>query len=112
MLQYLVSEPEILLPASGGATWTPVRAPGAHAISWAPTADAPLFALVCAQFGLPLEDGRGGPVSGRHLALVPRDVPPPTAVSEPTIALLERTLAALRAWEPDGLAEASGFSRR
>jgi hypothetical protein len=66
---------------------------------WA-DADTPVFALLCFQFGLPVEDARRWPTSGRRVAFVLGDVPAPVVVPNPTVDLLERTLAALHAWEP------------
>ena len=68
-------------------------------------ADPPLFALLCSQLGLELEVRAWAPPAsspGRHIACVldgTWTVPVPV-VADPSIALLERTLASLRSWEP------------
>lgn len=59
--------------------------------------EVPTFTLLRAQLGLPWGDERWWPAGGRHLAAAP-DLPA-VEVSHPTVALLERTLAGLRAWD-------------
>jgi len=104
----------------------PVR-PGDRAV-WLQTVGAvvqdrevPLFALVRSTQGLPLDDRRwwpdhparrrsgpavseiaaadGSHTKGRHTLVVDGDFPAAEDLSSPTLALLERALAGLRAWD-------------
>ena len=74
--------------------WTRGRldaAPDGHAVADSAVADAevPLFSLVRAMIGLPAEDRRWWP----------EEMLPAVQLKQPTIELLERTLAGLRAPE-------------
>lgn len=57
-------------------------------------AEVPTFALLRAELGLPWENERWWPTGGRHLAAGVGV--PSVEVANPTIDLLERTLAGLR----------------
>ena len=103
MVQHLLAPRDDIRPAGGEARGLPVLTPVASTMSGSRYADAdvPVFALLRAQIGLPQADARWWPpTSGRHVSFLTSDVPSPDAVSDPTIELLERTLAGLRAWQP------------
>jgi hypothetical protein len=80
------------VPSLGGAMFArPVVAPAGRRVPRGTVADAevPLFALVRTTLGLPAEDRRWWP----------EEMLPAVHLARPTIDLLERTLAGLRATE-------------
>ncbi|MBL0746526.1 hypothetical protein [Nocardioides baculatus] len=68
--------------------------------------DSPLYTLLCSELGVPVADWSGATVTsapGRHVACVldaTTTVAVPLDVTDRSVALLERTLAALHVWEP------------
>ncbi|GAA1436233.1 hypothetical protein GCM10009641_34800 [Mycobacterium cookii] len=60
--------------------------------------EVPTFAVLRAELGLPRGDERWWPAGGRHLET--RPLVPAVVVANPSLDLIERTLAGLRAWKP------------